>query len=89
MFEKGIGANLAERKRLIILEAALHRARIETECAALDSRFCSARANLGVWKLGIAAGGALAGLAAARHRRGLLRWIPTAIATLRWFRMKQ
>ena len=85
MFAKGLG-HLAERKRLVILEAALHRGSIETECAALASRMRSARNSLKAWKLGLSAGGALAGMAAMRSRSRLANWLPVAFTAWRWVR---
>lgn len=83
MFAKRLN-NLAERKWLIVREADLHRSLIELECANLRAPLDSARAGVrsgGPWLL---VGGAVAGLVAARHWRGLARWTPTALAALRW-----
>jgi len=83
MFAKKLNA-LAERKRLIVLESDLHRSLVELECAQLRARLDSARAGIrlgGPWLL---AGGAVAGLVAARHWRGLARWAPRALAAWRW-----
>ena len=78
--------DLAESKRLVVLEADLHRSLIGLECANLRARLDSARAGIhsgGTWLL---AGGAVVGVAAARHWRGLARWVPTALAAWRWVR---
>ncbi len=83
MFAKRLN-ELTERKRLIVLEADLHRSLVELECASVRARLDSARAGIrlgGPWLL---AGGAVAGLVAARHWRGLACWAPTALAAWRW-----
>ena len=83
MFAKRLN-DLTERKWLIVLEADLHRSLVELECANLRARLDSARPGIrsgGPWLL---AGGAVAGLVAARYWRGVARWAPTALAAWRW-----
>ncbi|MGD0058617.1 MAG: hypothetical protein ABSD58_04285 [Verrucomicrobiia bacterium] len=84
MFAKGLNG-LAERKLLVVLEGGLHRGLIELECASLRVRLESARTSIRAgsspWLI---AGGAVAGLLAARHRRGLATWVPTALLAWRW-----
>jgi len=83
MFAKKLN-DLTERKWLIVLEADLHRSLVQLECANLRARLDSAHAAIrsgGPWLL---AGGAVAGLVAARHWRGLARWVPTALTAWRW-----
>jgi hypothetical protein len=71
---------LAERKRLLLLEARLNRSLIAAECESLRERLgrvAGARENLvraGPWLL---AGGTAAAVLAAR------RWFPTALAMWR------
>jgi hypothetical protein len=83
---------LAERKRLLILEADLHRTIIGVECRGLRSRVESLNGLRGQisakrpWFIG---GGALAGLMALRHWRKLLRWAPQAFAIWRVFKKKR
>jgi hypothetical protein len=75
---------LTECKRLIVLEAGLHRGLIELECASLRVRLESARTSIRAGSPWLIGGGAVAGLLAARHGRGLAHWVPTALAVWRW-----
>lgn len=84
--------NLAGRKRLLIAEADLNRRLIGAECAHLRSRLGwlkDAGRQLSASGPWLAAGGALAGLLAARRWRKVARWIPTALAGWRWFRRRR
>lgn len=80
---------LTERKRLLILEADLHRsvigmerANIRARLSALDEVRQRAAAG-GPWLL---AGSAVAGLIAVRKWRSLAQWIPMAFTAVRWMR---
>jgi len=79
--------DLAERKRLLVLEADLHRALLRAEAARARTRLAWLNLGGGERRLSpwILVGSALAGLFAARYRRTLLKWLPTALAALRWF----
>lgn len=80
---------LAERKRLLILESALHRDLLALECARLRSRLApldNTLDRLGRLRPWLMAGSALAGLLAAKGWRKPLRWIPTAMTAWRWLR---
>lgn len=83
MFAKRLN-DLAERKRLNAMEAALHRSLVELECVSLRARLDSTQANVRAGNPWLIAGGAVAGLVAARHWRGLARWVPTALAAWRY-----
>jgi hypothetical protein len=86
--ENGL-SELAERKRLLILQADLHRAVIHAEVVNARIRLQwleQARTKLSggnPWFLG---GAAAAGLFAVRHWRKTLKWVPTALAAWRWIR---
>lgn len=79
-------SDLAERKRLLVLEADLHRALLRAEAVRVRTRLTwlnrgGGNLRLRPWLL---AGGALAGLVAARHAPTALKWLPTALAAWRW-----
>lgn len=80
--------SIEERKRLIVLQADLHRALLHGEIVAIRERlagFDSMREKVrhaSPW-LGLAA--AVGGLLAARNWRSVAGWIPTALAAWRWF----
>ena len=78
---------LAERRRLLVMEADLHRSLIDLERASLRERLAglqAARETVAAGKPFLIAGGAVAGLLAMRHWRKLAGWIPTALTALRW-----
>lgn len=80
---------LAERKRLLLLEAELHRGLISLECESLQGRLAgllATRERVASQHPLLIAGGTVAGLLALRHWRKLARWMPAALTTLRWFR---
>jgi len=83
MFAKRLN-DLAERKRLIVLEAGLHRSLVELECASLHVRLNSAGTSIRAGSLWLIAGGAVAGLLATRPGGGLAHWVPTALSAWRW-----
>jgi len=78
---------LAERRRLLVMEADLHRSLIGLERESLRARLAGLQAarervaSGGPW---LAAGSAVAGLLAVPHWSKLVRWIPTALTALRW-----
>ena len=78
---------LAERRRLLVMEADLHRSLIGLERASLRERLASlqaAREKVATNRPLLIAGGAVAGLLAMRHWRKLARWVPAALSALRW-----
>lgn len=87
MFAKEKLIELAERRRLLVLEADLHRNLIALESEGLRARVLELQAMRervaagGPW---LVAGSAVAGLLAVRHWRKWLRWVPTAFTALRW-----
>ena len=83
MFAKRLD-ELTERKRLIVIEADLHRSLAELECAALWVRFNSAFTSARARSLWLKIGGTMAGLLAARRWLGLGHWIPTVLVMWRW-----
>lgn len=80
---------LAERRRLLLLEAELHRSIIGLECQALRGHLASLSAFRGQvaggkpWFIGAAA---VAGLLAARHWRKVIRWLPFVLTVWRFWR---
>lgn len=76
--------DLAARKRLLIAKADLHRSLIGLECQQLRGRWDSA-SDLVQGKRWWLVGGAcvVGGLLLTRPGRGLIRWLPTVIATWR------
>ena len=74
---------LAARKRLLIAEADLHRQLLRSEQIGLSRRWDSARTLAGRnqwWILGGALG---LGLLLTRRWRGVVQWVPVALATWR------
>lgn len=83
---------LAERRRLLVAEAELHRSLIAWERENLRSGLDALREARGGFKLGgrwLAGAGALAGLLTVRHWRKLWRWFPFGFVALRWVRKLQ
>ena len=82
MFPKQQLNELAERRRLLVMEADLHRSLISMERESLRARLAgiqAARERVAAGGPWLVAGGAVASLLAVRHWRKLLRWIPTAL----------
>ena len=78
---------LAERRRLLVMEADLHRSLVGLERARLLERLPrmpAARGQVATNRPLLIAGGAVAGLLAMRHWRKLARWLPAALAAQRW-----
>ena len=78
---------LAERRRLLVMEADLHRSLISLERESLRARLTDlreAREKVASHSPLLIAGGAVAGLLAMRHWRKLARWLPAALTALRW-----
>lgn len=78
---------LAERRRMLVLESDLHRNLIALDCQNLRARltgWSAARERMKAGGPWLAAGGAVAGVLAIRHWRKLARWIPTALIAVRW-----
>jgi hypothetical protein len=81
--------DLAERRRLLAMEADLHRSLIGLECGNLRARLEGLREERKRITAGNAlwiAGGAVAGLLAVRRWRNIARWLPAGVTALRWFR---
>ena len=77
---------LAERRRLLVMEADLHRSLIGLEREKLCARIVAlreAQERVTSSKPLLIAGSAVAGLVAMRHWRKLARWIPAAVTALR------
>jgi hypothetical protein len=85
MFAKELN-ELAERKKLVVLQTALHRSVIQLECASLRSEIEAVRAKVRAGKPWLAAGGAVARWVATRQWGGLARWIPAGVAAWQWYR---
>ncbi|MHB1306356.1 MAG: hypothetical protein ACYDC1_06145 [Limisphaerales bacterium] len=78
---------LADRKRLLILQADLHRALLRAELTRVGGRLewlelVREKVCGRPWLL---AGGAAAGLLTSGYWRPALKWLPGAIAAWRWF----
>ena len=87
MFAKQQLNDLAERRRLLVMEADLHRSLIVLERESLRARIAdlqAARERVSSNSPWLIAGGAVAGLLAMRHWRKLAGWIPAALTALRW-----
>lgn len=87
MFARKSLNELAERRRLLVLESDLHRNLIALDFRNLRSRVAGLQAARERVKAGgpwLAAGGAVAGVLALRHWRKLARWVPTALTAVRW-----
>ncbi len=70
---------LAERRKLLLMETELHRSLIGLERVRLQARLAAlnnARARVATGGPWLVAGGAIAGLFAVRHWRTLGRWLP-------------
>jgi hypothetical protein len=86
MFAKQLN-DLAERRRLLVMEADLHRSLLDLERQNLRARLAGlrdARERVAAGSPLLIAGGAVAGLLAVRHWRKVARWIPAALTALRW-----
>jgi hypothetical protein len=79
---------LAQRKRLILLESGLHRGLVEAESLALRERLESVQSVFDTGRHWFHWGGAAADLLTARRGRGrgLTYWISSALAAWRWIR---
>jgi hypothetical protein len=87
--------DLAERKRLLLLEADLHRNLISLECAQVRdrvksltslgglSKHLSSLAPTNPWVIG---GTAIVGALAARHWGKAIKWLPAAFSLWRLLR---
>ncbi len=78
--------DLADRKRLLVAQADLHRTILQAEVARCQSRLDAARQGLKAGGPWLAAGSAVAGLLLARKWRSVAGWIPTALAAWRWYK---
>jgi hypothetical protein len=86
MFAQRQMNELAERRRLLMMEADLHRSLIGLERESLRARIAdlqAARERASSNSPWLIAGGAVAGLLALRHWRKLASWIPAALTALR------
>ena len=87
MFAKQQLNELAERRRLLVLEADLHRSLIGLERENLRARLVglqAARERVAAGGPWLVAGSAVVGLLAVWNWRKLARWIPTALTAWRW-----
>jgi hypothetical protein len=74
---------LAARKRLLLAETALHRQLIGLEFLHARRRFEGALAFSSRHYWWVLGGAIVAGGVLGRHWRGLVRWLPTVLATWR------
>lgn len=85
MFSKRLNP-LAERKRLLTVEADLQRRAIELEFAVMRARLENVQGTVRAVRPWLLAGGTLVGLLLARSRKRRALWIPLVLAVLRWMR---
>lgn len=78
--------DFAERKRLLVAEADLHRTFLQVEVTRCQSRLDSMRQGVRTGGPWLAAGSAIAGVLLARKWRSLAGVIPGALAAWRWYR---
>lgn len=79
--------DLAERKRLLVLQADLHRALLRAECATVRGRlnwWHEARNKMRSASPWLAVGAGAVGLLAASGWRKLANWVPVGLAAWRW-----
>lgn len=91
MFAKQQMTELAERRRLLLLEAELHRGIIVMEYQGLRGQLASLRNLRGQITGGkpwFIAAAAVAGLVAVRHWRKVVRWLPHALTVWRFLRKR-
>lgn len=89
MPEPGHLNDLAERKRLLLLEGELHRNLIGAECARLRGRIQNLqylRKRFSFAEPLLLGGSALTGLLAVRNWRKVIRWAPQAWSVWRLFK---
>jgi hypothetical protein len=86
MLERAELKELAERRRLLVLEAELHRGLITAECESLRARLEAVRERTTAARPWLMAGGAIAGVLAFRRWRWIVRWVPAGLIVLRWLR---
>jgi len=89
MFVNRDRIELAERKRLLMLQADVHRAILNAELAGVRDRLNwvqAARDKVGAASPWLALGAGVVGILAARRWRAAVRWIPAALAALRWLK---
>lgn len=88
MSEKSRLTELAEHRKLLLLEADLHRSVLTLELEKLRtalSELSAARQRVthSPW---VVAGGAVAGLMTLRYWRKFKQWAPVAVSTFRWIK---
>ena len=79
--------DLAERKRLLVLQADLHRALLRVEGAKMRERmnwWHEARNKVRSASPWLAVGAGAVGLLAASRWRKLANWVPVGLAAWRW-----
>lgn len=89
MFAKEELKALAERKRLLLLEADLHRSLIGLEYESLRKQLAplnEARERIAAGGPWLVAGSAVAGVLAVRHWRKVIQWAPLAMSAVRWLK---
>ena len=87
MFTKELN-ELAQRKRLILMESGLHRSLVEAECLALWKRMESVQSVFDTGQRWFHWGGAAADLLTGGRGRGLTHWISSGLAAWRWIRRR-
>jgi hypothetical protein len=83
---------LAERRRLLLVEADLHRALLRADCEAVRAKFSglrSVRDQLAGHKPLLMGAAGVAGLLAMRHWRRVAAWLPLVVRGLRMLRSWQ
>jgi hypothetical protein len=87
MFAKELN-ELAQRKRLILLESGLHRGLVEAECLALWKQLESVQSVFDTGRRWFHWGGTAADLLTGGRGRGLTHWISSGLAAWRWIRRR-
>lgn len=89
MFAKGRLRELAEMRRLVVLQSEIHRGVLRLEGASLWERFAflgPVSGKLRSHRALLVTGAALAGVLATRRWRSIAGWIPAGLTVWRWWR---
>lgn len=75
--------DLATRKRLLVLQADLHRQLAALECSRLRGRWDGAASFVEQNRWWLIGGAAVVGVLGVRNWRGLAQWVPTLVTAWR------
>jgi hypothetical protein len=88
MFAKEQLKELAEAKRLVVLQSDIHRGLLRVEGALLAERLAGVRAarkKLAANRPLLLGGAVIATVLAIRHWRALARWAPSVLTVWKWW----